>query len=183
MCVRAEPTSVPPPRIDTLSAVDGARTDVPEGQSLGPAPAGQVAEAHHPATRDTSEGQALGHGPGGPSRARRPLRELALLWLPVLAWAGVIFALSSIPSLGTGLGTWDLALRKVAHAGEYAVLALLLRRALSAPVVFALAVAYAISDEVHQSFVRGREGHPRDVAIDALGAALGIVAWRLWRRR
>src|SRR5437899_3716092 len=29
------------------------------------------------------------------------------LWAPVLLWAGVIFALSSIPSLGTGLGTWD----------------------------------------------------------------------------
>jgi VanZ family protein len=108
---------------------------------------------------------------------------LVRLWLPVVLWAALIFALSSIPSLGTGLGGWDLALRKLAHAGEYAVLAILLRRALSAPAAFGLAVAYAISDEVHQSFVRGREGHPRDVAIDALGAAIGLLAWRVWRRR
>ena len=52
------------------------------------------------------------------------------LWLPVVAWAGLIFALSSVPDLGTGLGTWDLVLRKLAHAAEFAVLGLLLLRAL-----------------------------------------------------
>src|SRR5437867_2957870 len=41
-------------------------------------------------------------------------------WLPVLLWAGVIFALSSVPSLGTGLGAWDTILRKGAHVTEYA---------------------------------------------------------------
>jgi hypothetical protein len=29
----------------------------------------------------------------------------------VLVWAGVIYALSSIPALSTGLGAWDTALR------------------------------------------------------------------------
>src|SRR6266498_5898899 len=47
-------------------------------------------------------------------------------WLPVLAWAAVIFALSSIPHLGTGLGTWDTILRKGAHVTEYAIFGLLL---------------------------------------------------------
>ena len=123
-----------------------------------------------------SEGTAL------PSaRSRRD--DFVRLWLPVLVWAALIFALSSIPSLGTGLGGWDLVLRKLAHAAEYAVLAVLLRRALSAPAAFGLAVAYAVSDEIHQTFVRGREGHPRDVAIDALGAAVGLIVWRVWRRR
>ena len=99
-------------------------------------------------------------------------------WLPVLLWAGVIFALSSIPSLGTGLGTWDLILRKGAHMTEYAVLALLLVRALGreAPAL-ALGVLYAASDELHQAFVRGRHASPIDVAIDTVGL-IGLLVWR-----
>jgi VanZ family protein len=98
------------------------------------------------------------------------------LWLPVLAWAGLIFGLSAIPSLSTGLGTWDLVLRKCAHATEYAILAVLLWRALRRELAaLALAVAYAATDEWHQTFVRGRHGSPVDVAIDAAGATLGLV--------
>lgn len=101
------------------------------------------------------------------------------LWLPVLAWAALIFAFSSVPSLGTGLGGWDLVLRKLAHVAEYAVLGALLARAVGATwVAFALGVLYAASDEVHQSFVAGRAGRPLDVAIDAVGVGLGIVVWR-----
>jgi VanZ family protein len=97
----------------------------------------------------------------------------------VVLWAAFIFALSAVPSLGTGLGTWDLVLRKLAHAAEYAVLGALLLRALQRPVpAWALAVLYAVSDEVHQTFVAGRRGAPLDVVIDAAGAAVGIVAWR-----
>ena len=97
-------------------------------------------------------------------------------WLPVLAWAAVIFALSSIPNLGTGLGTWDTILRKGAHVTEYAILGLLLLRALGreAP-AFALGVAYAITDEVHQHFVSGRHSSPIDVAIDSAGILLGVL--------
>jgi hypothetical protein len=105
------------------------------------------------------------------------------LWLPVVAWAGLIFALSSVPDLGTGLGGWDLTLRKLAHAGEYAVLGALLLRALRRGVpAFALGVAYAISDEVHQHFVPGRRGAPLDVLIDAVGVGLGVLAWRRFAR-
>ena len=101
------------------------------------------------------------------------------LWLPVLGWALLIFTLSSIPSLGTDLGVWDTLLRKLAHAAEYAVLgALVLRAVRRAGLSFALAAAYAVSDEVHQSFVRGRNGSPLDLAIDALGIAIGIVLWQ-----
>jgi VanZ family protein len=97
-------------------------------------------------------------------------------WLPVLVWAGVIFAFSSIPSLGTGLGTWDYVLRKLAHATEYAILAVLLARATGSYAwAFALTVIYAGSDEFHQTFVRGRHGSPIDVGIDAAGALVGLV--------
>jgi len=103
-------------------------------------------------------------------------------WLPVILWAGVIFALSSIPSLGTGLGVWDTILRKGAHITEYAILALLLVRAVGreAPAL-ALGVLYAASDELHQSFVRGRHASPVDVAIDAVGLLVGVIAWRRTR--
>jgi hypothetical protein len=106
------------------------------------------------------------------------LRRVASAWLPVVAWAGVIFALSSIPSLGTGLGVWDLVLRKLAHVTEYAVLGFLLARAAPLAPAFALGVLYAAGDEFHQRFVTGREGAPRDVAFDALGVAIGLLAYR-----
>jgi len=105
-------------------------------------------------------------------------------WLPVLGWAAVIFAFSSVPDLGTGLGGWDLLLRKMAHAAEYAILgALLLRATRNAGLAFALAVLYAASDELHQTFVEGRVGAIHDVAIDAIGAAIGIVLYRSARAR
>jgi VanZ family protein len=100
-------------------------------------------------------------------------------WLPVVLWAAVIFALSSIPHLSSGLGTWDTILRKGAHLTEYAILAMLLVRALEREVpAFVLGVLYAASDEFHQSFVRGRHAAPLDVAIDSVGLALGLLAWR-----
>ena len=98
------------------------------------------------------------------------------LWLPVVAWAGLIFVLSSIPSLATGLGTWDLVLRKLAHFAEYAVLGALLYRAFGRePAAIAVAAAYAVTDEVHQVFVRGRHGSPLDWLVDAAGATAGVV--------
>jgi VanZ family protein len=105
------------------------------------------------------------------------------VWLPVAVWAAVIFVLSSIPDLGTGLGGWDVVLRKIGHAGEFAVLGALLARALrSAWPAFAVGALYAVSDEVHQVFVPGRAGSPLDVAIDAVGVALGVVLWRRFAR-
>ena len=105
-------------------------------------------------------------------------------WLPVLVWAAVIFAFSSVPDLGTGLGGWDLALRKLAHAAEYAVLGALLVRATGRTgIAFALGVLYAASDEIHQALVPGRLGSPVDVAIDAVGVAVGIALWQSVRAR
>ncbi len=97
------------------------------------------------------------------------------VWLPVIAWAAIIFALSSIPSLSTGLGVWDTLLRKGAHLTEYAILGSLLLRALGrGGLALAAGVAYAASDEFHQRFVRGRHGSPVDVLIDTVGVSLGI---------
>ena len=106
------------------------------------------------------------------------------LWAPVVVWAAVIFALSSVPNLATDLGVWDTVLRKCAHASEYAVLVLLLFRALGRELpAFLIGLAYAVTDELHQQFVRGRHASPFDVSMDAAGLALGLLvlhATRLW---
>ena len=110
--------------------------------------------------------------------------SFARTWLPVVVWAAVIFAFSSVPDLGTGLGGWDLVLRKIAHTAEYAILGAFLVRATgrSRP-AFALGTLYAVTDELHQTFVRGRHGSPVDVAIDAVGVALGIAFWHVLQAR
>jgi VanZ family protein len=98
------------------------------------------------------------------------------LWGPVVVWAAVIFALSSIPSLSTGLGTWDEILRKGAHMAEYAILGALLLRALGRALpALVLGLAYSATDEVHQHFVSGRHSSPFDVAFDACGVTLGLL--------
>ena len=69
------------------------------------------------------------------------------------------------------------------HASEYALLCLLWWRALRTVSVFeralaaawAIAAAYAVSDEWHQRYVRGRHSSWVDVLIDSLGATLAVV--------
>jgi VanZ family protein len=101
-------------------------------------------------------------------------------FLPPLALMGVIFAFSAQPDLNSGLGGWDTLLRKLAHMAEFGLLWWLWLRALGRPgVAAAIAIAYAISDEFHQSFVEGRVGTPVDVLIDATGVA---IAYTLWAR-
>jgi hypothetical protein len=104
---------------------------------------------------------------------------------PPLAVMALIFALSATPDLSSGLGWWDLVLRKLAHVTIYTALWLALlrasewRRPLAATVV---ALLYAASDEFHQHFVHGRHGTPVDVAVDAVGFVLAATASRArWR--
>ncbi|MGH2946825.1 MAG: VanZ family protein [Solirubrobacteraceae bacterium] len=101
---------------------------------------------------------------------------------PILLMAA-IFAFSAQPDLSTGLGTWDTILRKCAHMVEYGLLWWLWWRAVgyrNAGPAAGITLAYAASDEFHQSFVDGRYGSPLDVAIDATGVA---IAYALARRR
>ena len=97
---------------------------------------------------------------------------------PPLALMGAIFFFSAQPDLGTGLGVWDTILRKAAHMAEYGMLWFLWHRALERPTPWpaaAITLAYAITDEYHQSFVEGRHGTPVDVLIDAAGIAIAIA--------
>ena len=108
----------------------------------------------------------------------------ARLWLPVVIWAAVIFAFSSIPSLSTGLGTWDLVLRKLAHGAEFAILGALLYRWLaSVPLAILAGSVYAATDEIHQTFVAGRAGLVTDWVIDTAAVVIGVGLLHAWRRR
>jgi VanZ family protein len=105
------------------------------------------------------------------------MRALGRFAPPLLLMA-LIFGLSSIPSLSSGLGTTDLVLRKLAHMTEYALLWLLWVRALgprNALWAAAIAIGYSATDEWHQSFVSGRHGTPVDVLIDATGVAIAAA--------
>ena len=107
-------------------------------------------------------------------------------YAPPLAVMALIFALSATPDLSSGLGAWDLVLRKLAHITIFGVLWLTLARAVRwrKPVPTAvIALLYAVSDEVHQSFVEGRHGSPVDVLIDAVGIGLAMLAWVVASRR
>ena len=91
-----------------------------------------------------------------------------------------------------------MIVRKCAHLAEYAVLALLLWRALrkrpelnapswrwsEAGLALALVALYAASDEIHQAFVPSRQGGVRDVLLDTAGAALALLGlWVVGRLR
>jgi VanZ family protein len=107
-------------------------------------------------------------------------------YAPPLAVMALIFALSATPDLSSGLGTWDTVLRKLAHITIFAVLWLALARATCwrRPILATvIALLYAVSDELHQSFVEGRHGTPVDVAIDAFGIGLAVLGWAVTTRR
>ena len=128
-------------------------------------------------------------------------------WLPLLIWLAVIFVNSTdlmsaehtsrfiVPILlwlKPGMAPETLrsilfAMRKCAHVSEYAILALLLWRALRSgsalcakismlfgAVLLGCAVI-AASDEFHQSFVKTRTPSVRDGLLDVVGALLGLL--------
>src|SRR4029077_9862676 len=85
--------------------------------------------------------------------------------------------------------------RKCAHVIEYAVLALLLWRALRSVsllrtktlMAFGAALLgsalFAASDEFHQTFVRSRTPSVRDVFLDVAGALIGLLIGASFARR
>lgn len=115
----------------------------------------------------------------------------AARWLPVLLYAALIFGLSHRESLPAGA---ELVNDKIAHFALYAGFGYLLARALTNAgasnkisrwvVAAAVASAYGLSDEWHQSFVPGRSAEIADWVADTAGGAAGafiygkLAAWR-----
>ncbi len=109
-------------------------------------------------------------------------------WVPAVAVMAVIFVLSSQSGLRVSEDVdVERPLRVTGHLLAYATLAGLLLVALSwgrrprlrdVPIAFGLAFVYALTDELHQSFVPDRTGRLDDVVTDMIGAAIGLaVAW------
>jgi VanZ family protein len=106
---------------------------------------------------------------------------------PFLRWFAPDLTEATVASI-------QLIVRKCAHLTEYAVLAGFLYRALRQRreqvipaviiiIAFLIAAIYAALDEFHQSFVVSRTASAWDVAIDCMGAALGLALCLAFRRR
>ena len=107
--------------------------------------------------------------------------------LPAILYAALIFTLSSIPSLSPpplGLHLSD----KFYHFTEYALFGYLCSRAFyyqsnrvlrdfALILVLVVGSLYAISDELHQSFVPGRYPEVADFVADVFGLILAVVVF------
>lgn len=118
------------------------------------------------------------------SHLRRALVSPLLRWSLVVAWAGVIFAGSSIP--GSGIpGEYSV----YGHLTEYFVMGVLTALALNGRerrtllVALLICALYAASDEFHQAFVPMRTPDPLDWITDVTGATLGALSLILWTNR
>lgn len=118
---------------------------------------------------------------------RMSVKHFSFYWFPVLLWASFIYYLSDQPDLTiVPDNLWDLILRKVAHLFVFAVLYLLLVRALGKRhliFAFLLALLYAISDEIHQRYVPTRHASVTDILFDTMGVLVAHIIWSYERTR
>lgn len=121
------------------------------------------------------------------NRSRRRIASI-LCWIIVAAWMGLIFFFSTLPEATTP-GRYILP-DKIAHAGEYFILALLILVALSRTtrvgfatslwIILAWVGIYGLSDEIHQLYVPTRHFEVGDLVADVCGAvALFFILWVL----
>ena len=116
--------------------------------------------------------------------ARRAAKRVFLL-----AMLGGIFYLSHQPSLEV-IPPFFQHQDKVLHAGIYFLLSVsmivnrdLCRGFHPVPVIFTLGLIYAVSDEIHQSFVPGRDCSAGDLLADIVGLSIGLSVYLWYRRR
>jgi hypothetical protein len=118
-----------------------------------------------------------------------------LAFLPTGLWMALIFSFSSVQEPRfSSVGLTDLAIKKAGHFALYMVLAFALAFALDRSLAgsrfgrwtlglaLGVAILFAVSDELHQVFTPTRDPSLADVGIDAVGAIVGLWAWRQLRR-
>jgi len=119
------------------------------------------------------------------------MKKMLLRYGPAIAWAVLLFALSSIPDLAAPMQvfSWD---DKIHHAAAYTPLGFLLLRGIAGKNVcrrqdwwlaIIVGALYGVSDEIHQYFVPGRFMDWTDALADAVGVALGSGIFYKWRAR
>ena len=114
--------------------------------------------------------------------------------LPAIAYAALILAVSSVPSLKTPEVRF-FAADKVAHFIEYAIFAFLAFRSLihipilsrtnlAVPAAVLLVAGFAYLDELYQRHIPGRHSDMNDYAADLAGALLVLgLTWLRHHRR
>jgi VanZ family protein len=114
-------------------------------------------------------------------------------WWPTILMMALIFVASGTSGRSLpGFGHWDAIVKKGGHLTGYALLAIALLHGLAggkpassrhqAVLAVILAALYAVTDEFHQRFTPGRSPSITDVAIDTLGATIGLLVWARLRR-
>jgi VanZ family protein len=106
-------------------------------------------------------------------------------WGPALLWTGILFAVSSQPTLPVDLVSGT---DKLAHFAAYSVLGFLLARGqfhARLSVLWPLVIGSLIGglDEIYQSTVSGRQMDLADWVADTLGVIAGVVVYHTVRRR
>jgi VanZ family protein len=147
--------------------------------------------------------------------SERRMRSFLKYWLPLISWVALIFIGSTdlmsaehtgrflVPFLrwlkpdisALAIQEAHILVRKTGHVTEYAVLGVLLLRAIrhrhfgrrvwiDFGVTLIVALALAAADEFHQSFVPTRTSSPVDVMIDVCGVLIGLaIYWSANRRK
>ena len=110
-------------------------------------------------------------------------------WITLLLYSALMITLSHQPGDADFVAPFA-HVDKVVHLIEYAVFAVLLLRALwmkDKPYIryltIAVIVLFAASDELHQSFIPGRDASTMDLLADLLGAGVGAALYALARSR
>jgi len=105
------------------------------------------------------------------------IKNKYLKYIPALLWMAFIFYLSSGQTDSiTGTTTQRFIILKTFHLIEYAILFICFKiTGLSSNKSLLYSYIYALSDELHQSFVPGRSALFRDTLIDLLGSLIPYV--------
>lgn len=118
------------------------------------------------------------------------LWEFLNRWGAALVMMLIIFGFSARPPSALPHFSWaDAVIKKGGHMLGYGLLALAYWRGLgmrssSRGAAWLMAAAYAITDEVHQMMVPGRNPSIRDVLIfDGLGALIGLLVYPYYSRK